>query len=81
LIDFSQKLRELEVTTGGQLAGTLARASQYEFSYARSAPQAVSLLIFSSYLKRTERAATGFNRALRVHRVVAPLDAVYIDCT
>lgn len=45
MIDFSQRVRELEVGTGGQVAGTLVRASQYQFTYAPSARQAVSLLM------------------------------------
>lgn len=45
MIDFSQRVRELAVETGAMPAGTLVRASQYEFTYGKAATQAVSLLM------------------------------------
>ncbi len=45
MIDFSERVRELEVETGDRLAGKLLRASQYEFTYTSSASEAISLLM------------------------------------
>lgn len=45
MIDFSQRVTDLEVEVAGDMGGSLRRRSQYEFDYAASARRAVSLLM------------------------------------
>jgi serine/threonine-protein kinase HipA len=45
VIDFSRKIRSLDVRVDRELAGTLTRSSQYEFQYGEGAQQPVSLIM------------------------------------